>query len=286
MNVSSVSSFQARIEQRLQQRYPTAQPTVLQQLAIAKRILMDTSYGKDVLTTLQTQLSGMSLDAILTQVEVKEQGFSPRAEVIALLDRDTFMEHLIKKEQILDGGTPFDHGPYSHRLQWYILYQASKQQQLTMKPVELYVQLGEASLKDAKKENRTVWDDVFDFDAEARQLIDVAAELSDQEARAIAGFSSPEFLLAIVTSSSFPNGPLKQELQLTRLGQLYLGRESVFDLKKALAFALAKKAWFADMNLDLEKVTKELEGKSLEVLAQQYAEIDPAYKKALDTINS
>lgn len=285
MDLPILPSFEDRVEQRLHQRYPNAHSTVLRQLAIAKRVLMDISYGKSVLTSLQTQLSGLSLDAFLTQVEVKEQGFSERAEVTALLGRDAFMAHLTKKEQILDGGTPFDHGPYSHRLQWYILYQAHQQQQLTMRPVDLYEQLGEASLKDAQKENRTIWDDVFDFDAEARQLIDIASEKGDQEARAIAGFSSPEFLLAMVTSSSFPNGPLKQELQYIRLGQLYLGRESVFNMKNALAFALAKKAWLQDMNLDLTRLTQELEEKSLEVLAQQYAKVDPAYQKALAEIN-
>src|SRR5437868_6451906 len=124
MDQPVLSPFTQLVE-KLQKRYPGANRSLLEELARAKLILMDTTYGVQVLVSLQQRMQQgqpLTLDDLLARVE-QEQGFQHRKEVQNVLDRDTFMQHLGKREQLLDGGTPADHGPHTHRLQWYILYQ-------------------------------------------------------------------------------------------------------------------------------------------------------------------
>ncbi|MBO0794596.1 MAG: hypothetical protein J2P36_27090, partial [Ktedonobacteraceae bacterium] len=135
MDSSPYASLMARFVERLEQRYPAVGSDIRQELGRVKITLMDTEYGKKILESLQEKLKGqaLSLDEFLNEVEVKEQGFTRREIVKALLDRDAFMKYLHDQKQILDAGTPSEHGPYSHRLQWYILYQAHTGGRLKMR---------------------------------------------------------------------------------------------------------------------------------------------------------
>ncbi|MBO0777709.1 MAG: hypothetical protein J2P37_02670 [Ktedonobacteraceae bacterium] len=272
----------------MEQRYPAVGSDIRQELGRVKITLMDTEYGKKILESLQEKLKGqaLSLDEFLNEVEVKEQGFTRREIVKALLDRDAFMKYLHDQKQILDAGTPSEHGPYSHRLQWYILYQAHTGGRLKMRPVDLYRALGDPSCKDPIRATRTIWDDVFDFDAESRSFIDISAGTDDFEAQKTAGFSSPEFLLSFVTSPDFPDGLLKRTLRLVRLRHEALSATSVFDLKSAFIDGIVLKMYMKDDKIDIDKLKQELGAKTDTDLETQYLPLNKAYAETLKKILS
>ncbi|MBO0796305.1 MAG: hypothetical protein J2P36_35895, partial [Ktedonobacteraceae bacterium] len=164
--------------------------------------------------------------------------------------------------------------------------QAHTDGRLKIRPVDLYQALGDPSCKDPIRAARTIWDDVFDFDAESRSFIDIAAETEDSDAQKAAGFSSPEFLLSFVTSSAFPDDLLKRTLRLVRLRHNALGATSVFDLKSAFIGGIILKMYMKDSKIDTDKLKQELETKTVTDLEAQYSLLNKEYAEALKKILS
>jgi len=233
---ASKEDVKGRLEAGLRKRYGNIKEDVLQALVSAKLTLMDREYSEDKLLELQGKMesSGQDLDTVLSQEEEANQ-FAPRQVVSDLLSPDKFQELLRSRSQMFDTGTPSEHGPHTHRLQWSILYKAAAEGKLPMKPVDLYEQLGNPALKDPSADYRTVWDDVFDFDAEAADLIG-AKSLEPNKQREKAAYSSPEWTLAHLAREGGPlkGGPLEQQLRRDRSVMNELGGGALLDLKGAL----------------------------------------------------
>jgi hypothetical protein len=214
-------------------RYPGIDPELLEHVVTAKLTLMDRGYSEAKLLDLQGEMAGGDdLDTVLSRAETA-QDFGPRQVVDKLLDRDSFQGILRSKSQIFDLGTPSDHGPHTHRMQWYVLYKAFQEGRLKKKPVELYEALGGGELQDSKDEIRTLWDDVFDFDNAAAGLIGGGEE---DEARERAAYSSPEWMLNHLARADGPlqGGRLQQQLAGDRQIMRQLGGGALQDMKGAL----------------------------------------------------
>jgi hypothetical protein len=248
------------------ERYPNAQVGILEHLANAKLILMNQNDGLATLQGLQQQMGNRPLDDSLADIE-QQQGFQRREVVQDLLSRDDFQAHLRIPRHIFDVGTPFDHGPHTHRLQGYILYQAHVQNQLRIAPSVLYQELGKLEFQDPKNPLRTIWDDIFDFDDEARDVLKL--KKSVDESMIHAAFSSPEWTLKFLISQQFPGGALQQELRLIRFRQRTFGTRSILDMKQALLAKIRGDDVLAQMQVD-----------QLEELYQQ--RVDPQYFQKRD----
>lgn len=245
------------ISTRLRRRYPNVPPVLIDQIADAKLILMDRRYVEAKLRELQTQMveQNLTLDQALSEAE-RVEGFQPRQVVSDLLSRDQFRQILLGMYQIFDVGTPYDHGPHTHRLQWYVLYRAHSDGRLVVPPRLLYRVLGTPQF--IHNERRTIWDDVFDFDDDAAEII---GQESGDQARIEAGYSSPEGGLSrlIRTERPLRGGPLEMELRLLSLITQTLGAEAILNPRPALIQAIVMKEFMKNMSLDLSKLREELE---------------------------
>jgi len=277
----------------LTKRYPFVQTSVLTDLVTAKLLLMDTTYGDGVMSKLQKSLKPFDpfsdqVDLFLSQEEEQQRGFTHRQEVYSILSRDAFMKLLGNGQHILDLGAGPNHGLFSHRLQWYILYHAFDEGKLKTKPITLFTTLGQAAFKDSRNE-RSMWDEIFDFDDETPRL----GVEDKRDAEKQAGYSSAEMtLMRLCDGNVLEKGPLVQELCLTRLRYLTFGAEGVENLAKALRDGIQTKYM-----LKLGFSTQDLEAKVNEYLKQYanafvaelekgYCLLNPEYAKALQNILS
>lgn len=301
------------IAQRLQERYTQVDSKLIEEVAIAKSLLLDVEYGKEILLGLQKTLGGEllypdSLDAFLAEIELKLE-FEKRVPVDHGLTVEEFQDLLDKKQHMLDAGANADHGPHTHRLQWYILYTAFKEKKLWTQPAELFKKLASKRFVDALNKDRTIWDDIFDYDDPAGAIIGIQEK--GPEARPYARFSSPEFLLEYLISSEFPKGALQKELRLIQLRQKKLGKLSVLNIKNDLCDAIISSMKSKELismmsmeeepkdnvgqekleegfksNIDQEKLKEELSRKTLQELDQEYAKYDKTFQKELEEILS
>jgi hypothetical protein len=258
---------------RLGQRYPKAPRVLIDQIADAKVILMDRRYVETKLRELQGQMveRELSLDQALSAAEEVE-GFHPRQVVNDLLSRDEFRQILLGMYQIFDVGTPFDHGPHTHRLQWYVLGRAHSEGRLVVPPRLLYRVLGTPQF--LHTESRTIWDDVFDFDGEAADILGLP---SGEAAIKAAGYSSPEGGLARLVHAQGPlrGGPLAQELQRLRLVTLELGADAILNPRPALVQGILMHELSRNSSLDFSARERELEEMSTPALLARYIECKP-----------
>ncbi len=261
------------ISSRLERRYPRVPRVLIDQIADAKAILMDRRYVETKLRELQTHMveQKISLDRALSEAEEVE-GFHPRQEVRDLLSRDGFREILRGMYQIFDVGTPFDHGPHTHRLQWYVLYRAHSEGRLIVPPRQLYRVLGTDQF--IHNERRTIWDDVFDFDQDAAEI--VGGE-SGKEARELAGYSSPEGGLERLVRRNGPlrGGPLEQELRRLALISMEFGAEAILDPRPALTQGIILSEFMLNQKLDVEARRNQLDQLSLSALLALYLQYRP-----------
>lgn len=273
----------------LKQKYSSVEPAVLEDLATAKIILMDTGYGDLVMTQLQKSLdaSTSTLDLFLIAEETK-RGFDKRQEVESILSRDDFMQILHNGHHILDLGAGPKHGPFSHRLQWFILYHAFDEQKLTLEPLALYKKLGESAFKDPQNPVRSIWDEIFDFDDDTPRF-DVPTK---QDAEARAGYSSAETLLSRLCGQAIPAGSLVRELRLSRLRYETFGRIGITDPKQAFLQGCEMK-YASQLNFsdpDFEEKVKQYRGqladKSSEELEKIYCTFNSVYAQSLQNIVS
>ncbi|HLG61857.1 MAG TPA: LirA/MavJ family T4SS effector [Ktedonosporobacter sp.] len=299
------------IAQRLQERYSQVDSKLIEEVAIVKSLLLDIEYGKEILIGLQKNLGEKLLcpdflDAFLTKVEL-ELGFEKRTPVDHGLTVEEFQKLLDSKQHMLDAGANADHGPHTHRLQWYILYTAFEQKKFETKPAELFKKLASKEFIDTLNQNRTIWDDIFDYDDPAGMIIGVQEQ--GPEARPYARFSSPEFLLAYLVSPSFPKGVLQKELRLIQLRQKKLGKLSILNIKDELCEAIISSMKSKELismmsmeeepkdnvgqekleegfksNIKWEKLKEELSKKTLQELDQEYAQYDKIFQKELEEI--
>ncbi len=300
--------------EKLRKRYPNAPLPLIETCSVVKLLLMDSVYGTNVLGKLQAAIKPeQSLDEYLTSIEQQQKGkepgsqngFRPRQVVFKLLPTDTFLAHLRAPEHLFDLGTPFDHGPHTHRLQWCILYQAHTDGKLTINPIDLYQQLGQDYCKDTDEPTRTVWDDLFDYDSvKAQELIGIQEWSFSTEKMLYAAFSAPEWTLPYLISPAFPAGPLQQELRQINFRQRTFGAESVLNFAEALKERITNKrvnplfeqlfrtpaneqqGFSLKIVQEQEKIKKQLDQKRLEELEEIYTqEVDKDYpekqKKAL-----
>jgi hypothetical protein len=266
------SSLATDISSRLQKRYPRVPRVLIDQIADAKTILMDRPYVEAKLRELQEQMTSqnLSLDAALSAAENVE-GFHPRQVVNDLLSRDQFREILRGMYQIFDVGTPWDHGPHTHRLQWYVLYRAHSEGRLVVPPRLLYRVLGTEQFID--NDRRTIWDDVFDFDQEAEEIVGG----SNKEAIDRAGYSSPEGGLYRLVSRSGPlrGGRLEVELRRIRLLSFEFGAGAILDPRGALILGILQAELMKNYNLNYEARERELNQMSTQALLVRYLECKP-----------
>lgn len=284
-----IDSQETQIYNKLQERYPQANPNILRQLASIKCLLMDQDYGNKKLEELQNSLNAnttISLDDFLINEETTQE-FQRREEVNDVLSRNAFLQLLKNKKQILDGGTPPDHGAHSHRLQWYIIYQAVKEKRINVIPGTLYQELSEDAFLDPRDENRTIWDDIFDFDQDSRAIIGVPDDVDENTALQKAGYSSPEFLQKCLTRNNvLPEGRLTHELKLLRLRSETFGALGVLDYPEALREAIVVKTVMQNPNASdkVQELQAELQTLPVDALESRYLELDPAYRKKLNQV--
>jgi len=267
----------------LSKKYSSANPSALNDLATAKILLMDTGYGDHVMDLLQKSLDASKdpLDLFLLQEEEK-RGFTLRKEVDSILDRDAFLDLLREGRHILDLGAGPNHGPFSHRLQWFILYHAFDEQRLTMSPLVLFKMLGEAPFKDPGSATRSMWDEIFDFDNETPRF-----DAARQEAESQAGYSSAEMLLLRLRGKAIPPGPLVHELRLSQLRYQTFGGGGVTDPEQALRNAISVKYALRlglstpNLQTQIDEYLKQFADAPIEKLEEVYCSFDPGYAKLL-----
>jgi hypothetical protein len=274
-----------RFADLLAERYPGANPTVLRHLAQTKRILTDRGYAEGVLLRLQQEMErrNVSVDVVLSEAE-ERQGFRPRLEVSDLLSREAFLGNLANAHHIFDAGTPAEHGPHSHRLQWYILYAAHADGRLRMPPVYLYGLLSLPAFNDPRSPLRAAWDDLFDFDDEAVRLMELPTGNSREENRAAAAFSSPEYLQGRLVSgqSSLGTGALVRELRNLAHRYEHLRAQGVLDLHAGLVAQIITRTVMSNLSMSTRAVSYlelELLFLSVEELEDRYVQLNPAYKR-------
>lgn len=280
--------------QLLSKRYPSAQLSILEDLVTAKLLLMDTTYGDDVMSELQQKLKPCDLyfsqvDLFLCDEEEKRRGFTHRKEVDSILSREAFLKLLSNGQHILDLGAGPNHGLFSHRLQWYILYHAYDEQKLKTKPIELFKTLGTEAFKDSSSEARSMWDEIFDFDDDTPRL-DAG---SKQEAEKLARYSSAEMTLKLLCDGNvIKKGPLVQELQLTRLRYRTFGAEGIENLAKALRDGIQMK-YMSTLDLSaknlqdmINEYLKQFANATVAELENAYGLLNEEYAKALQKILS
>jgi hypothetical protein len=262
------------ISSRLQQRYPRVPQVLIDQIADAKTILMNRGYVETKLRELQELMveRGIGLDAALSAAEDVE-GFHPRQEVRSLLSRDQFRDILRGMYQIFDVGTPYDHGPHTHRLQWYVLYRAHSEGRLIVPPRQLYRVLGTDQFIDNAR--RTIWDDVFDFDQEAEEIV---GPESGREARELAGYSSPEGGLARLLGRNGPlrGGPMEQELRRLRQISSVFSAEAILDPRPDLTDGIIMSEFMLNQKLNIGARREELAQMSLQALLLLYLRYRPS----------
>jgi hypothetical protein len=264
-----------RLATGLKAKYPGVQDDVLQALVSAKLTLMDRGYSEAKLLELQGEMasSGQDLDTVLSQAETSNE-FAPRTVVDKVIDPGTFQALLRSQSQMFDIGTPPDHGPHTHRMQWYVLYKAFAEGKLPMKPVDLYAQMGGDALKDAPN-YRTAWDDVFDFDALAGPLIGASGPQAEQAEKA--AYSSPEWTLRNLAREGGPlgGGPLEQQLRRDRSDMSEFGGDVLLDPKEALSHGIAMKEVMKELLSpnDFPARKKELSDKEIPELREIYQQL-------------
>lgn len=276
----------------LMKRYPSAQPSVLEDLVTAKLLLMDTTYGDGVMSKLQKNLKNFDpfsgqVDLFLCHEEEQQRGFTHRKQVDSILSREAYMNLLSNGQHILDLGAGPNHGLFSHRLQWYILYHAFDEGKLKTKPSVLFTTLGQDAFKDSRSDARSMWDEIFDFDDETPRL----EARSKQEAEKLAGYSSAEMtLLRLCDGNVLEKGPLVQELRLTRLRYQTFGGEGVENPAKALRDGIQMKYMLkldlSTQNLEarVNEYLKQYANASVGELEKGYCLLNSEYAKALQNI--
>jgi len=197
------------------------------------------------------------------------------------------MNLLSNGQPILDLGAGPNHGLFSHRLQWYILFHAFDEGKLKTKPIVLFTTLGQDAFKDASSNARSMWDEIFDFDDETPRL----GVEKKQDAEKQAGYSSAEMtLLRLCDGNVLEKGPLVQELRLTRLRYQTFSGEGIENLAKALRDGIKMK-YMLKLGLSTTNVEKKADeylvqyaNASLDELEKAYCLLDSTYAQALQSI--
>lgn len=286
----SVNSREQQIFIALQKKYGQADAQVISQLVVIKLLLMDQAYGNQVLSKLQQTLAQnvASIDNYL-KVQEQEQGFEERELVDYVLDRDTFLEKLRQKKHLFDLGTPPDHGIHTHRLQWYIICQAVQESHIVLdrKPVEIYAAIGDPTFHDPSMQNRSIWDEIFDFDGDSYAIIGLPSGTAEVTALQMAGYSSPEYMQGCLTMREvLAPGVLVRELRLLRLRQATFRDGGILNLADALRNGIQMKAYMRDSKVNLDQLAIDLAPLSVEELEARYGALDPSYQENLAKIKA
>ena len=280
--------------QLLSKRYPSAQLSIVADLVTAKLLLMDTTYGDEVMSKLQLLLkpfdpSSAQVDLFLCKEEEEKRGFTHRKQVDSILSREDFMKLLSNGQHILDLGAGPNHGLFSHRLQWYILYHAYDEKKLKTEPIVLFKTLGTDAFNDSNSKARSMWDEIFDFD-DGTPRLDAG---SKQEAEKLARYSSAEMTLKLLCDGNvIKKGPLVQELQLTRLRYQTFGAEGIENLAEALRDGIQMK-YMGTLDLSAKNIQdkvneymKPYANATVSELEKAYCLLNEKYAEALQKILS
>jgi len=216
--------------QEIRKHYPDAPRNlaeVIKNLAIFRSLTPE--YCHQVMEDLQTDMKqqNLSQEEILSQRE-REQDFGPCVEVNKLLSPNEFMSIVSQGLPMKDAGAGYRHGPYTHREQLLIVFQAFKDKIITMEPIRLYKYLADPRFR---LKGRTIWDSVFDNlqkNTEGLSIAGISSETSLRKVKKRLTYSCPEFMLEHLLTNLSP-GPLKKELALTYLQQHHFGNKSALN---------------------------------------------------------